>query len=179
VLGPDDETADTVAVSSSTTPTTTVPPDMKPIVAPHVVLDTADGIRAFVDEYRTRFGDTIADKVTFYPAGKYVILTRATAVDRAQDITYRGGFDTKGDIGLRDSATQSFDLGTLDVAALGGLLAGAGQQVGLPDATISHVQLTDDGGPGYRAYLNDALGRSGWIEANFAGGDVVVHPYTP
>ncbi|HEY5852801.1 MAG TPA: DUF1707 domain-containing protein [Aldersonia sp.] len=171
--------ADTAAVAERSTVSvpTNLPTDASPIVAPPVVLDTPDGLRAFVDQYRTRFGDTMAVRVLVYPDDEYGSVTRVVEASRTQDYSYRGGFDKSGSPGSSRDVTP-IDLATLNVDALAGLMAGAGQTVGVPDATVSHVSLENDGsGPTMSIYAGNEFSESGYLKASFAGDIVAVYPF--
>lgn len=159
------------AVPTSTVASTTAPPPsgVVPIIAPKVNFATADGIRLYVDLYRAKFGDTIADDVTFYPNDNYATSSRAVQPNRSQDFLFRGGFDP-GSVSSRDPKAPVLDIGTVDVDRLVGLMAGATQTVGVPDATLGHIMFEmDDGAPQLRIYVSTETNSGGYIEATFAG----------
>ncbi len=159
----------TSAAVSTAAPTALPTSGVVPIVAPKVSFATADGIALFVDLYRAKFGDTIADDLTFYPNDDYAVSSRAVEPNRSQGFTFRGGFDP-GSLSSRDPNTPVLDIGTVDIARLVGLMAGAPQSVGVPDATLSHIMFEmEDGAPQLRIYVSTKANSGGFIEATFAG----------
>ncbi len=168
----DGNASSAVAVLTSTAASTTAPPPRSgvvPIVAPKVSFATADGIRLYVDLYRAKFGDTIADDVTFYPNDDYATSSRAVEPNRSQDFLFRGGFDP-GSVSSRDPNAPVLDIGTVDIARLVDLMAGAPQRIGIPDAKLSHVMFEmADVAPQLRIYVATEAHSGGYIEATFAG----------
>ncbi len=168
----DGNASSAVAVPTSTAASTTAPPPpsgVVPIIAPKVNFATADGIRLYVDLYRAKFGDTIADDVTFYPDDDYATSSRAVEPNRSQDFLFRGGFDP-GSVSSRDPKAPVLDIGTVDIDRLVELMAGATQTVGVPDATLGHIMFeVDDGAPQLRIYVSTETNSGGYIEATFAG----------
>lgn len=180
-IGSDDSApaAKPPTTTTTTAPAPILPTDIVPIVAPKLDLMTAAGIRAFVDQYRERFGDTIADDVSLHPLQKFGSITRVDdRPERGRDYSYRGGFDPQAMPVSRDPATPVIDLAALNVDALAGLLATAPQQVGVVDAKVSYYSLdVDPTGPGYSVYANNEVNEGGYIRADLAGNVVAVHPF--
>ncbi|MCX5044926.1 DUF1707 domain-containing protein [Aldersonia sp. NBC_00410] len=174
----DDEPAAPAAATQPTPPPAPIPTDVVPIVAPPSVFDTAAGIRSFIDEYRARFGDTIAVDASLYPGGKYAIVTRVIAPDREQSFIYRGGFEESGPPSTRRPDDPTIDLAALNVDAIVGLMAQLPQLIGVADATISHASLeAESTGPHISIYAGNEAGEGGFVDAGFDGGVLRVYPY--
>jgi hypothetical protein len=157
------------AATTSTAPTTLLPTEAVPIVAPKVNLATADGLRTFTELYRAKFGDTLADEWLFYPEGPYAIVTRAEQANRARDYTFRGGFEP-GTLDKRDSNVEAIDFATVNIDALAELMASAPQRLGVPDAKVSHVSFrTDRSGSAVNVYADNKVHEGGYIAMSPAG----------
>ncbi|NKY52510.1 DUF1707 SHOCT-like domain-containing protein [Nocardia vermiculata] len=104
-------------------------------------MTTAAGVDSFLGAYREHFGDLLADEVTFHPT--HVSIVRAVAGDPAQAerYSYDGEFDTWSNPDDRDPELAPIDLGVIDIATLGTMLADAPRTVGAPGTTLSHVIL--------------------------------------
>lgn len=178
VVHDDEAAAPVTAATQPAPPPAPIPSDVVPIVAPPVVFDTAPGIRSFIDEYRDRFGDTLAVDASLYPDGKYAGVTRVIAPDREQSFSYRGGFDESGTASTRRPDDPTIDLAAVNVDALAGLMAEMPQRIGVPDATISHTSLeAEPTGPQMSIYAGNEAGEGGFLVAGFDGTVLRVYPY--
>lgn len=161
--------ADSSAAATTSAPTTLLPTEAVPIVAPKVNLATADGLRTFTELYRAKFGDTLGDEWLFYPEGPYAIVTRAEQANRARDYTFRGGFEP-GTLDKRDSNVEAIDFATVNIDALAELMASAPQRLGVPDAKVSHVSFrTDRSGSAVNVYADNEVHEGGYIAMSPAG----------
>lgn len=139
------------------------------------VLTSGAGIAYFLAEYRAEFGDLVADEVTFYPG--YVLVDRALpgSPQSTADYHYDGGFDRYTASSGRKPDEPTLDLAELDVPRLAGLLAGAGQTVGVPNGAISHIIVEREAGarseaaPILRIYVRSDDSRTGYLETTLAG----------
>ncbi|NKY27970.1 DUF1707 SHOCT-like domain-containing protein [Nocardia gamkensis] len=144
-------------------------------------MTTGAGLAYFLAEYRTEFGDLIADEVTLYP--KYAIVDRQQPGNEAQtgDYRYDGDFGTSR-TSERRTGTRTFDLAAIDVPAIARLLAGARQTVRCPDGEISHVGLgfdtpdAADRGPVANIYVKCKGGATGYAKVTFAGEPITIFP---
>nr|WP_194853184.1 DUF1707 domain-containing protein [Nocardia sp. SYP-A9097] len=159
---------------------------VEPIVVPTPDLFTAEGISVFLDLYRAKFGDVLVDELTLY--GKYASLTRAVPgqANRQVDYTYRGGFKSDREPTTRKQDLPVFDLGTVDLAALGRLLASAPTTLKVEQGTISHVMFETDaiaaarglpGVPIVRIYVTNKASESGFLELTPAGVVTRTYPF--
>ncbi|MBJ8347646.1 DUF1707 domain-containing protein [Antrihabitans sp. YC2-6] len=170
-----DDADDQPQAAAATATTTVVPTEVAPIYAPTVRVDTVDGLREFVDLYRERFGDTIADEGSMHPDGQYIVFDRAEAPNRVRAYTFRGGFDP-GALTARDPNTQVIDLSLLNVDAVIGLQNGAPLAVGVPDGKVTHMSLQPNRGvPTISVHVNNEFGESGYLQADFDGRILSVH----
>ncbi|MET9024787.1 DUF1707 domain-containing protein [Nocardia sp. NPDC004168] len=146
-------------------------------------LTTGAGLGYFLAEYRAEFGDLVADKVTLFP--KYVVVDRQQpgSASETGDYYYNGDFRSSR-TSERERGTRTFDLSTIDVPAVAGLLAGAPQSVRTPNGVVTHVMLSFgstgpvDLGPVLQIYVKDQGGSSGSLTATFAGEPLAVFPPT-
>lgn len=183
--GPDDAKAyDEPVAASSPAPTAAIvaPPDVVPIVAEPVVLNTEQGLARFIEQYRTKFGDTMADRVVLFPTSKppYGSITRQGEPGLKQDYSFRGGFQRTGSSSVRDADAQAVDLATINLPVLAGTLAGAPQSVGLPGAQLSHLSINSwRGTPQIQIHVTDDAGRSGHLTTAFTGEQLELYPHVP
>lgn len=162
---------DEPAAAANAAPTTTVTPvpEVVPIIAPRVDMTTAAGFTEFLELYRAKFGDTLADTVGLYPDGGYIVINRAEEPTRARDWTFRGGFD-KGSLSSRDPNLQVIDIATVNPEALATLLQQAPVLTGVRDGEISHVGLRYDRGvPSIVVYVDNEVHESDYVRAGFDG----------
>lgn len=144
------------------------------------VLTSGAGLGYFIAEYRTEFGDTSADEVTLYP--EYVLFDRrAEQQTRKSDYRYDGGFRRYSSDSARDSGARAFDLATIDLPALAGLIAGAPRTLRIPDGAVTHISLeyqhrTVDLGAVAQIHVRNAAGKSAHMTVTFAGEPLMVHP---
>ncbi|MGW5387551.1 DUF1707 SHOCT-like domain-containing protein [Nocardia sp. NPDC003963] len=144
---------------------------------------TAAGIAGFVATYGAEFGDTIADKVSFYP--EHVSIERYDATTRVKtSYTYRDGkFDGWTTSTTRRPEEPTLDLGKIDLIALAGLLAGAAATANAPGGAIGHISAEyetssyGEPAPKLRIFVeNEAKSDSGFFEVGFDGEPLTVHP---
>jgi len=172
-----DQPAASTSEHTSVSVPTNLPTDVSPIVAPPVVLDTADGLRSFIDQYRDRFGETTSVRVLIYPQDRYASVRRYVDERRTQDFSYRAGFEPSGTPSGSDGAAQ-VDLAALNVDALVALMSNAPATVAVQDGTVSHVVLEHDGtAPSVSIYVRNEYDESGFLEVNFAGDVLRVYPF--
>jgi hypothetical protein len=100
---------------------------------------------------------------------------------RAENYTYRGGFDTSGATGSRNPDHPLVDLAAIDVDEILGLLAGAGQSLNVENPTVHYLIVRDTGeGPYVGVYAsNNDTGQSGYLEAKPDGTTIGVHAHEP
>ncbi|KAA0018474.1 DUF1707 SHOCT-like domain-containing protein [Antrihabitans cavernicola] len=180
-MWPDATTVEAVDPAPTTiAPTNTVavaPAAVVPIVAPPVVLDSAEGVQRFIDQYRARFRDTVADQIVLYPKSKppYGYVTREVAPGTQQNYNFRGGFDLSGPQSARQPDVQAVDLATIDVQVLAATMGAAPAILGAPTGAISHVMIENDGTPEMRFYVSDGV-RSGYLTTTFTGEQLALYP---
>ena len=104
-------------------------------------MTTAAGVDSFLGAYREHFGDLLADEVTFHPTHVSIVRAMAGNPAQAERYSYDGEFDTWSNPDDRDPELAPIDLGVIDIATLGTLLADAPRTVGAPGTTLSHVIL--------------------------------------
>lgn len=118
-------------VSSDGGPITdSTPPDMT----------TTEGIEAFLAAYRDHFGDLLADEVTLHAEHASIVRPAAGDPSKSERYSYRGEFEDRSTTN-REPDLELIDLGTIDIAELSALLAGAPQTVGAPQAHISFLDI--------------------------------------
>lgn len=159
---------------------------VEPVVVPTPDLFTAEGISVFLDLYRAKFGDVVVDELTMY--GKYASFKRAVPgqANRQVDYTYRGGFRSDRDPTTRKKDLPVFDLGAVDVAAIGRLLASAPTTLKVDQGTISHIMFEPDEiaaarglpvAPMVRIYVTNKASESGFLEVTPAGVVTRTYPF--
>ncbi|KQU35915.1 MULTISPECIES: DUF1707 domain-containing protein [unclassified Rhodococcus (in: high G+C Gram-positive bacteria)] len=167
------------APSSSVGPGATAAGTATPIVARPFVFDTPEGLADFRDRWITRFGDPEVTELVLYPSDDRASLTRLAESDRVRDVSVRGGFEESTATSPRETDELPFDLTVLDVAALAGLMAGSASFVEVPDASVTHVIVRNEGVPEVLVYAADADGRGGYLQATLAGEVTRVSPHRP
>jgi hypothetical protein len=138
------------------------------------VLTTGVGLAYFIDRYRAEFGDTKADEVTMYP--EYAIFTRQVAGDPTHSARYHydGSFGKPTTAAGRKPDVRTFDLATMDLRAVTGLLAGAPESTKMPDGAVTHIGIEFAAGsstdiPTLAVYTTNKAGASGFLTLTFAG----------
>ncbi|WP_040697432.1 DUF1707 SHOCT-like domain-containing protein [Nocardia vinacea] len=145
------------------------------------VLTTGSGLAYFIDEYRAEFGDTKVDEVTLYP--DYAIFERQAAGDPTETVRYRydGGFHDYTTSNGRKADVRTFDLASIDLRAIAGLLAGAPQSIKTPDGVITHASIEfppgrSDSDAAVSIYAKNRAGASGYLTATVTGEPLQVFP---
>ncbi|WP_430334823.1 DUF1707 SHOCT-like domain-containing protein [Rhodococcus sp. ACT016] len=151
-----------------------IPGEPDAIVIDPIDTTTVEGIRAFIDRYRVKFGDTVVDRAIFYP--DRVDVTRA--VDGAPHLYQRYIFMN----GFKPSMTpspradpRSIDLAAIDLDRLAANLAAAPDRVQLSTGGISDVDVRSTGGE-----LELVIGvdspdkRSGSVHTTLGGDEISV-----
>lgn len=134
---------------------------------PMPALNTGRGLDALIADYREHYGDTMVDELTLYPG--YVIIERQ-AGNQTQRIRYDGGFDSYTE-SARSSDAEAFDLATLDVPAIAGLIVGAPETVHAPGSPVGHIIIErpkKGQDPFVRVYVNNP-GDTGYLEVTPSG----------
>lgn len=112
-------------------------------VAPRVIptpsLVTRAGIALFRDNYRAKFGDTMADQVLLYPGYASIDRQSASRTTLYENWDYRGGFAKSGESLSRSSNTVAVDLATLDIDAMERLITMAVNDLGVENGRVSHI----------------------------------------
>ncbi|MBW4779865.1 DUF1707 domain-containing protein [Rhodococcus fascians] len=172
-------TAAVVASTSTRSVTPTVPMDLPvdvtPIVARPFVFDTAAGLDDFRERYVQRFGSSQVLEVFIQMDSNRADVYRPTAEGRRERVFVSGGFEVYHETDAPDAQEALFDWATIDSAVLAGLVAGTPEAVGVPDAAVEYVMITDSRGEqriSITAKNDDDQG--GRVEADFAGNIVSV-----
>ncbi|MGW6374485.1 DUF1707 SHOCT-like domain-containing protein [Rhodococcus sp. NPDC055112] len=141
---------------------------------------SAPGLAQMIDELRAGYGDAVVDEATIYP--EYALIQRAEpgAPGMYQDVDYRDGLQEPDSRTGRDPKTVPVDLARLDIQAVGGLLLGAPQTLGVATPDSIHMSVENgDQGPEVSMYLSDGrLGTSGHLTAGFDGEVYSIFPAT-
>ncbi len=151
-----------------------IPGEPDAIVIEPIDTTTVEGIRAFIDRYRAKFGDTLVDRAIFYP--NRVDVTRA--VDGAPHLHQRYVFMN----GFKPSMTpspradpQSIDLAAIDLDRLAANLAAAPDRVQLSTGRISDVDVRSTGGEVELVIGVDSPDkRSGSVHTTLGGDEISV-----
>ncbi|MCQ4119684.1 DUF1707 SHOCT-like domain-containing protein [Rhodococcus tibetensis] len=145
-------------------------------------LTTGSGVQFFIDDYSAEFGNTIADEVDLFP--EHAVFDRQAAANPSQSdpYYYDGEFDSWGSVSSRDADERSFDLATVNLPALAGLLKGAPESVRVPNGTVDHLSFgfeagEEDGPPIISVYANNEAGNTGYFNVTFDGEIVAVYPF--
>lgn len=152
-----------------------LPVDVTPIVARPVVFDTAAGLDDFRERYVERFGSSQVIEVFVQMDDNRADVYRPTAEGRRERVFVSGGFEVYHETEPPDAQDALFDWATIDSAVLAGLVAGTPDAVGVPDAAVEYVMITDSRGEqriSITAHNDDDQG--GRVEADFAGNIVSV-----
>ncbi len=159
---------------------------VQPLVIPLPDLYTAAGISLFIEQYRAKFGDTVVDELNLYQG--YAIVTRPVPgqPNRQARYDYRGGFQTDSSLTTRKTDTPTFDLATVDIAALGRLITDAPTTLRVPDGAISHISFEVDSvwmgrtstvQPAVSIYVSNSASETGYLEASPAGAILQASPF--
>ncbi|WP_433608484.1 DUF1707 SHOCT-like domain-containing protein [Prescottella agglutinans] len=149
----DDEAAQTeaapgvVAAAEERAPLSApIPGEPDAIVIEPIDTTTVEGIRAFIERYRAKFGDTLVDRAIFY--ANRVDVTRAVdgAPHLVQRYVFMNGFKPSMTPSPRGGNPQSIDLATIDLDRLAANLAAAPDRVQLSTGRISDVDVRGTGG---------------------------------
>ncbi|OZD07138.1 hypothetical protein CH275_08185 [Rhodococcus sp. 06-235-1A] len=162
---------------SSVVPTVSMdlPVDVTPIVARPFVFDTTAGLNDFRERYVQRFGSSQVLEVFIQLNNNRADVYRPTAEGRRERVLVAGGFEVGLDTEPPDTDDAMFDWATIDSAILAGLVAGTPEAIGVPDAAVEYVMITETRGNqriSISARNDDA--RGGRVEADFAGNIVSV-----
>lgn len=145
------------------------------------VLTTGSGLAYFIDEYRAEFGDTKVDEVNLYP--DYVLFERQAAGDPTETVRYRydGRFHDYTTSNGRKADVRTFDLASIDLRAIAGLLAGAPQSIKTPGGVITHASIEfppgrSDSDAAVSIYAKNQAGATGYLTATVTGEPLGVFP---
>ncbi|WP_063045704.1 DUF1707 SHOCT-like domain-containing protein [Nocardia pseudovaccinii] len=144
------------------------------------VLTTGSGLAYFIDEYRAEFGDTKVDEVTLYP--DYALFERQAAGDPTETVRYRydGRFHDYTTSNGRKADVRTFDLASIDLRAIAGLLAGAPQSLetggAITHASIEFPPGRSDSDAAVSIYAKNQAGASGYLTATVTGEPLQVFP---
>ncbi|MFE3290252.1 DUF1707 domain-containing protein [Rhodococcus sp. NPDC059234] len=151
--------------------------------APLPDLTTGNGLRHFVDDYRARFGDTVADEADLFP--EHASIDRPSAEPtRSEPYLYRGEFELWGSASTRSRDARSFDLGALNLPVIAQLVAGAPRSLRIPDGDVDHLSLRfepgDDKLPAaVTIFVQNAAGDSAHMVTGFDGKIRSMYPFEP
>ncbi|WP_433757755.1 DUF1707 SHOCT-like domain-containing protein [Nocardia sp. CA-135398] len=145
-------------------------------------LTSGSGLAYFIDEYRAEFGDTKIDEVTLYPG--YAIFERQAAGNPTVTAEYRydGDFHDYGSSNGRKPDVRTFDLASIDLRAITGLLAGAPQSIKTPGGVVMHASIEyppgarPDSDPAIAIYARNQAGATGYLTATLTGEPLQVFP---
>jgi uncharacterized protein DUF1707 len=152
--------------------------DVAPVVIAQQDLHTRAGFTALVDATRARFGSTMIAGATIYPDYAVITMPAPGAPARAQSFSYKGGFDEPSNAGTRTASDPLVDLGAVQLDAVLGLMAGAGETLAVTDPTSRYLIVDQDGGSPYvSVYASNEFGESGHVKAALDGTVMAVHPY--
>ncbi|NNH75471.1 DUF1707 domain-containing protein [Nocardia uniformis] len=144
-----------------------------PLVIATPSLVTREGMALFRDQYRARFGDTIADRFLLYPDMASVDRPSAIRDTLYESWNYRGGFAKSGDPRSRTSGTVTVDLGTLDIDAMASLITLAVTGLGVEQGRVTHIVFDASragrGQPSVVIYVNNEFKESAHLEATPSG----------
>ncbi|MEV6138666.1 DUF1707 domain-containing protein [Nocardia sp. NPDC051990] len=146
------------------------------------VLTTGTGLAYVIAEYRAEFGDTKVDEVTLFP--DYALFERQSRADPTVTVRYRfdGRFHDYSTNNGRKADVRTFDLASVDVRAIAGLLAGAPQSIKTPGGVITHASIEfpaggrSDSDPTVAIYASNQAGASGYLRATVTGEPLQVFP---
>lgn len=162
------------------TPRTALQGDVAPIVARPFVLDTAAGLDDFRARYVDRFGSDRVLEVYIDVGDARADVYRPALDGRRERVFVSGGFQVSRETYPPEETEVPFDWSLVDSAAVAGLMAAAPDAVGVPDAEVETVMITNDRAvPEVAVTAYDADRRGGRVVADFAGNIVSVSPYTP
>lgn len=171
------------AVAPAPPPAVPAPAVPEPLVFAPPDLVTGAGLARFVTEYRDRFGDTVADEIWLYPDHGDIERAVAGQPNRRVGYDYRGGFNQSGGPTTRPVDTPTVDLGTLDTAAIGRVLADAPGIVRVPDGAVDHLSFEVqtlppyDGMPAVSIYVGNSFRENGWLLVGPTGEVLQVWPF--
>jgi hypothetical protein len=152
--------------------------DVAPVVVAQEGLHTRAGFAALVAATRARFGATTVAEATVYPDYAVITMPAPGASGRAQTFLYRGGFEEPSNTGTRPASDPLVDLGAVQVDAVLGLVAGAGESLAVPNPTSRYLIVgQDDGSPYVSVYASNEFGESGYLKARPDGTVMAVHPF--
>ncbi|WP_062993156.1 DUF1707 SHOCT-like domain-containing protein [Nocardia anaemiae] len=145
-------------------------------------LTLGSGLAYFIDEYRAEFGDTKVDEVTLYSG--YAIFERQAPGNSTVTAEYRydGDFHDYGSSDGRKADVRTFDLASVDLRAIAGLLAGAPQSIKTPGGVITHASIEyppggrSDSDPTVAIYARNQAGATGYLTATLSGEPLQVFP---
>jgi hypothetical protein len=152
--------------------------EVAPVVVAPQGLHTRAGFTALVAAVRARFGSAMVAQATVYPDYAVVTMPAPGAPARAQTFLYRGGFGEASNAGTRTASDPLVDLGAVQLDAVLGLVAGAGETLAVPDPTSRYLIVgQDDGSPYVSVYASNEFSESGFVRAGLDGTVMAVHPY--
>lgn len=158
-----------------------LPDDVTPIVARPFVFDTAAGLDDFRARYVERFGSSQVLEVYLQVGdGARADVYRPAVDGRRERVFVSGGFQVGRETDPPEEDEAAFDWNLVNSAALAGLMAGAPDAVGVPDAVVDSVMITNDrAAPEIAITAYDANRRGGRIVAGFEGNVLSVSRYNP
>ncbi|MBF6213542.1 DUF1707 domain-containing protein [Nocardia puris] len=116
-----------------------------PQVVPYPAPNTVEGIRTFIERYRAKFGDTVVAEARFHETFASAERYAPEGPDWTVDWDYRGGFQrSSSTLTPRREGDTTVDLDTLDLDALGRVLAEAVALTKVPDGRIGYLEFGPD-----------------------------------
>ncbi|MEV0028943.1 DUF1707 domain-containing protein [Nocardia sp. NPDC050793] len=131
------------AVSAQAAPVE--PGTVQPLVLPRPELYTVAGMTLYRDEYREKFGDTLVDELWLHKDFASVQRIAPEGPRWSVDWDYWGGF-TKHDnlITTRRPDAPIVDLATLNIEAIGAVLATAPAMTEVPGGVVDSIEISAD-----------------------------------
>jgi hypothetical protein len=165
---------------------TEAPPDDDPVDEPSGASGryalTADGVRAFVEEYRATFSTTLVVSLTMYP-DYAVVQVPQDGKRRHAGFLYRrdDGWQDFGGISANFPGSDTVDLQALDVPALMHNIGKARRTLGVEDISTTYVNLDyrpqSDEAPNVNIYVSNEYNESGYLATRLDGTVERAYPF--
>ncbi|WP_435591179.1 DUF1707 SHOCT-like domain-containing protein [Nocardia sp. bgisy118] len=119
---------------------------VQPLVLPRPELYTVAGMTLYRDKYREKFGDTLVDELWLHKDFASVQRIAPEGPQWSVDWDYWGGFTQHDNlITTRRPDTRSVDLATLNVEAIGAVLATAPAMTKVTGGVVDSIEISADG----------------------------------
>jgi hypothetical protein len=165
---------------------TEAPPGDEPVDEPSQASGryalTADGVRAFIEEYRAKFGTTLVVSLTMYP-DYAVVQVPQEGKRRHAGFLYRrdDGWQDFGGVSANFPGSDTVDLQSLDVPALMHNIGKARRTLNVEEISTTYVNIDyrpqSDEAPNVNIYVSNEYSESGYLATRLDGTVERAYPF--